>query len=435
MLLFLLNPGRQSRHYMLGLFRAAERLCLPHIAVELGPLWDRVAAASDKRAALQAIQIELARLVATHKVTHALGYVYNGTFDIGLVSQPSGLGRGLFPSLGVRQVLLWTDHPEWASGGIALRPPLVDILRDPLMTHIVKSDAAAAEAREVLRWPQVISMPMAEDYESLQPAQGIEPIHDVVAILGDGRGVSPAITGFLEEEDPNPAVIDDVMRPDAIARFAAAHPHESSIASAWLDAKRAEPSRSFWSLARTLDSTHATTLSRLRATPEHWYSAVQSLRVMVEWRRYFWLAWLARRVNVGVYGSSTQDLGIPQTVGAADWVPYDQQPAVYARGRVALNTNAAHDEEGMTHKPFQIAASGVPLVHHDTRGLSECFDVGREILTFRRGPELLDAVRTLLGDAAVRASLGGAFRSRALRDHTWEARLTAMLRPIHAATA
>jgi hypothetical protein len=426
-ILFLVNPGRQSRHYILGLIRAAERTGLPHITIELGRIWDCLSGASDKRAALQSIHVELARLVATHRVTHALGYVYNGTFDIGLVSRPGQVGRALFPSLGVRHILLWTDHPEWASEGVSLRPPLLEILRDPMMVHIVKSEAAAAEAREVLGWPNITSMPMAEDYDSFRPVRGVEPVHDAVAILGDARGIPPAIARFLDEDDPDPAAIDDVMRGEAVARFAATHADARATAEAWLDVKRAEPLRSFWWHSRSLDGSHAGALSGLRGNPEVWYNAISSLRVMVEWRRYFWPAWLARRMNVGVYGSNASGLGIRQEAGAAEWVAYEQQSAVYARGRVAINTNAAHDEEGLTHKPFQIAASGVAMVHHRTRGLEACFD-NDEVATFGSGRELLEKVKQLAGDERLRRRLAEAARERAVREHTWEERLTRLIR-------
>ena len=174
-------------------------------------------------------------------------------------------------------------------------------------------------------------------------------------------------------------------------------------------------------------SSLSSSLNFLRAEPVRWYTAIASLRLMVHWRRNFWPAWLARRVNVGSYGSPAHDPAFNQAPDAAQWVPYDQQSAVYARGSLALNINAAHDEEGLTHKPFQIAAAHAPCIHHDSQGLSDWFTPGEEILTFRRGPELLDSVRTLLGSAPLRAQLADSLRSRALQDHTWDLRLQQML--------
>ena len=120
-------------------------------------------------------------------------------------------------------------------------------------------------------------------------------------------------------------------------------------------------------------------------------------------------------------------MNIPQHPEAADWIPYDQQPAIYARGKLALNTNAAHDGEGLTHKPFQIAASKVPMIHHHTRGLSDCFTRNQEVLTFTRGPELLDQVRSLSESPSRRAFLAEAAHARARQDHTWDQRLQGLL--------
>ena len=98
---------------------------------------------------------------------------------------------------------------------------------------------------------------------------------------------------------------------------------------------------------------------------------------MVGWRRNFWLAWLGRRVNLGLYGSPAAPMGLPQTAEAAGWVGYEQQAAVYAHSGQSRSTSTRPaDEEGLTHKPFQIAASGVACIHHASAGLESCFTPG-----------------------------------------------------------
>jgi spore maturation protein CgeB len=88
--------------------------------------------------------------------------------------------------------------------------------------------------------------------------------------------------------------------------------------------------------------------------------------------------------------------------------------------------NAGHDEEGVTHKPFQIAASGSVLVHHATSELEEYLESGRECLLFSRGPELLGHVRAC-GDDAFRRAMADAGLARCTRDHTWASRVASML--------
>jgi hypothetical protein len=421
----LLNPGRQSRHYLLGLAAAARRAALPCLTLELGPIWER-ASATDGRQALEAIRAQIARLARTHRITHTLGYVFNGTHDLGL---SAGNTRTLWDDLGVRHLLLWTDHPEWATQGCALDDPLRSLLGAPSRVHVLKSTSAAHEAGAALGWPNTLPLDMAEDYDSVRPVDE-PPIHDAVAIVGDAAAPHPVTLPYLTLDDPDPAEIDAAMRPHAERTWhkVVGHDHDPLLAS-WLDRKQAAPETSFWNLSRTLDN-HAQSLAWLSADPRRWYSAVQALRRMVAWRRNFWLAWLGRRADLGLYGSASAPLGIPQTAEAANWVPYNQQASIYARGRVAININAAHDEEGLTHKPFQIAASAVPCIHHAVAGLDACFQPGHEVVTFRRGPELLHAVRSFADDR--RRSMGEAMRARAMTSHTWEVRLGAMLAPGHA---
>lgn len=421
-LLFLLNPGRQSRHYILGLVHAALRLQIPHTTLELDQVWQRVQSAPDKPAAIRDIQTQIARLVKTKSITHALGYVHNGVFDFGTVKDHEGKPRSLLTALGVRHILLWTDHPEWSADGLALKPPILDLLRDDRMHHILKSTSAAAEATAILNWPNISALPMAEDYEALPPipAAARNPTHDIILIRGDAAPIPPILQPYLDHSDPDPAELDHLLRPAALDKFASHFPDHLDLARQWLDAKIAAPDRSFFSSLLTPLSSLPSALR----SPTPYYTALASLRIALHWRRNFWPAWLARRVNVGSYGSPAHDPAFNQSPEQAQWVAYDQQPAIYARGQIALNINAAHDEEGLTHKPFQIAASHLPCIHHHTRDLESCFP---SLPSFRRGPELLNHVRTLLENPQLRAQLADQIRTQALTHHTWDHRLTQIL--------
>jgi hypothetical protein len=443
-LLILINPGRQSRHYMLALERAAARLGLGYISTELAPIWQHLDKAPDRPAAEAGVHDQLRAIIRQHRLTHVLGYAFNGTGDIGLVphaaptepTSPAGTpSHCLFASEGLTHLMLWTDHPEWCEGGRVLEPRPSSLLNHPNHVHFVKSHAAADELAHVAGWANVHPLAMAEDYDDLRPHSGAAPIHDVVAIVGDiGRVPDPA-RAHLENDDPDPIEIDRAMIPAALEAFESALAEActgevrltpcAALAAAWLDARVDRPLDSFWRISRDLVD-HAEALRWLEADPVRWYAAVRALRRMVAWRRNFALAWLASRLNLGLYGSSAQPLRAPAR-GDASWVAYARQPEVYARGRIVLNTNAAHDEEGLTHKPFQIAACGVPCLHHDVRELSDCFDPESEIGVFRRPAELLDAARALIGDEPRRAALADAMRFRAQRDHRWEHRLIRML--------
>ncbi len=434
-ILFFQNPGRQSRHYLLGLIRAARDLGLTHAVFDLGPAWHAVqtagANADDAKASVAASIRKAAHAI---RATHTLGYIANGIAECGLTTDSAGRACSTLAAEGVTHMLLWTDHPNWVAGGQYLQPQARELLAHTSCVHVVKSRAAAGEIAEVFRWSRVHAMPMAEDYAALQPARGIQPKFDVVAILGYAHKVPAVLTPFLTQDDPEPRAMDVAMQPAALAAWDRATAGvltdaqaRSALGEAWLDAKATDPARSFWHHTAALPAAHSDAIVRLREDPHLWYAGIHALQDMVRWRRDFWLCWLARRVSVGVFGTSAAAYGLPQRREQTAWVEYSQQSAVYAQGRLAININGMPDEEGLTHKPFQIAASGVPMVHHAVSELGDAFDDGREIVVFDRGSAMLDRVRSLLHDEAARKAMADAALARAKREHTWADRLTRML--------
>ncbi|MFA6045125.1 MAG: glycosyltransferase [Phycisphaerales bacterium] len=433
--LLLLNPGRQSRFYLLGLARAASRLGIPAFALELKPLWDQVQQANDKLAATQAVGRELAKLCERERLTHVLGYGYNGV-ELGRVFGPGV--EPLFASLGLQHLMLWTDHPNWMMNGIAMGAQMAGLLAHPRHVHFLKSDIAAAEAKGVLGWPNVFGLAMAEDYELVRPAADVLPTHDVVGIIGSAGAVCAEAARFLDDGDPDAGAIDAALAPAALSEMDAAMKGLAGWADArdqalaWgervLAAKRERPLDGLWRIAT---EGGVVPPPWLVADARRWYPAAAALRTSVQWRRDFWLAWLARRRTVLLCGCDARAITPDQPEWARAWVDYEQQSRVYALGGCAINTNAAHDEEGCTHKPFQIAASGVACVHHASRGLAELFHEPEEIMSFAGGTALLEAVDTA---RLRRGDFARAIRERAVRDHTWDGRLLNMLELAKAAS-
>lgn len=438
-LLVLLNPGRTSRHYLAAIARAAERLGVLAGTIDLGPIWDFMRRGGP--AAQRDATAQVRALLLKNRVTHVLGYTHNGALDFALEPDPLGGPTPVSPfvAAGARHILLWTDHPNWAVEASALRPQVARLLAHPMHTHWVKSPAAADELRAVAGWPNVVGLPMGEDYESLRaaPARGGEPLHDAVVILSDAAAPPAETLPFLKHDDPDPADIMRAMRPGALLAWRAffqAHAADAApiaalerLADAWIEAKSRRPLVSFFRLAADLESAHAEALTWLQEDSRRWYAATRALNALTAWRRNFWIEWLGRHAALGVYGCDASPLGIAQPPDARAWIEYERQPEIYARGACALTINAPHDEEGLTHKPFQIAASAVPCVHHATIGLDACFEPGAEVFPFERGPALLDAVRAFASDPARRRAAGESLRARAAADHSWDARLTRLL--------
>jgi hypothetical protein len=384
--LFLLCPGVQARMYLIGLIHGAKARGIPHGVVELGPLWDHMAQTADKAAAAREIEHELTRLIRAERFTHALGYGYNGV-ELGRLHSPTSTCRPLLPDLGVRHIMLWTDHPNWMSRGIALHPVMRRVLSDPGHSHFLKSHAAAAEARRVLAWPNVHEVAMGEAYDLLPPVEAPEPLYDAIVISGSIHPVPATAAAWLAEDDPNPAEIDAAMSEEVEARVLRIPGWEDSRGAirAILAEKRRRPDHAIASHAMEQTGPVRPEIDRLMADPARWYAGLAELQRLSGWRRDFWIAWLARRTRVAVLGGDASCLGIEQEASHREWVPYADQPRAYALGACAVTINAGHDEEGCTHKPFQIAASGVACVHHATRGLEDQFESGREVGVFWSG--------------------------------------------------
>ncbi len=437
-LLVLVNPGRLSRNYMLGIANAAQSIGLPHLALDLEPLWLRLGFPGPVDPATRALcHRDIAALVTRHRITHVISYAFNGINDIGLTRRADTSFGPLFASLGIRHIMLWTDHPNWCTGGLALRPEFVQHLGHPLHTHIVKSASAAAEVRAVLGWPNVHHMPMAEDYDLLQPARDIEPLHDIVAITGYCLTLPDVAVQMLDSPDPDLHAIDrDVAQRirAKLSKVLAADPcPEAALAGHLLarvmDARLASPNTPVWTILQTARSTpdDETALRWMRSQPQRWYTLTDTIRRSSDWRRSFWLAWLARRYNLGIYGHASASIGVAQPDGAEAWVDYASQPAVYSRGRIAFTCNSGVDEEGPTHKVFQIAGSGAACLHHNTPGLDELFEPAREIELFDDGPSLQAATERLLSDPGHRHRVAEAGLQRARRSHNWGNRLSCMI--------
>ncbi len=417
---------------MLGMLQACESLGLRPGSIEVGPIMAQLARSTDPVSTIKSIHARLRLLAEAGNFTDVLSYANAGGIELGKWTTPSGPGT-IWTALGLNHHILWTDHPEWATNATALMPGAREIYAHPRITHSLKSDPAAGEASAVLGWQGLYANPVAEDYNMLTPEPGARPRHDVVAVLGSVAKLPEELKEYLNKPDPDPIELDHAMIPrtlEAWERFITDAPNPDTLrrfARTILELHAEKPQVTLWQHTQTLKSEYASEIDWLQGDPQRWYIAVGKLRHQSAWRRSFWLAWLARRVDLGIYGCDASPLDIDQPDDARLWVKYQNQSRVYAYGRCAININQSHDEAGVTHKPFQIIASGVPLVHHATAGLEDLFKPGSEVLAFARGPELLHRIDSVCADNTLGPELARAALERAKADHSWADRVKTML--------
>lgn len=424
--LFLLNGGDFTRHYLLGMLAAATEMGIRCHAVELDPVWEKI------QSSVRPQGDEIAELIRSQNVKLVIGSSLNGSWEWPVEEGEGGRIVSFFERLGVPHLMWWTDHPHWANEKIGLRPDFQSLLSVANNCHFVKSEVAAAELNEVLGWRNCHGLPVAEVPEFLEPAKCATPEFDLVAIVGSPPRLDPAILHFLEQDDPNPNDIVRTLASGVVGKLrniwrqhAPEGLHESlnRFADRWVEARCEHRRKASYHLFKQLEREHQDATQWLRANPRVYFHASEALWDLGHWERAFTLVYLTRFFRVGVFGMDWSSVGL----GGSGRVWHAEQPQVYARGRVAINISQGNDEEGVSHKPFQIAACRVAMMHNEVRGLSDCFEPGREVAVFDSPHEARERLAELLADPAKREAMATAARERVCREHTWKQRLPGIL--------
>jgi spore maturation protein CgeB len=125
----------------------------------------------------------------------------------------------------------------------------------------------------------------------------------------------------------------------------------------------------------------------------------------------------------------------PEVCGGV--LPDDELPAVYSRAKIALgfssvgNTHATGERITQIRlRDFEAPMSGAFYMVEDMPELAEFFVPGREVVTYRTLDELVEKCVYYLEHADERERIRVAGHERALRDHTWQRRLTEAFREV-----
>ena len=309
----------------------------------------------------------------------------------------------------------------------------------------MKTDAHAAELRRILGWPNCFACPLACDPDMIRPAEPADPEFDVVAIYGGSPKLAERLKPFLDSEDPDPrdimmsyvdeirAGLDALWKSDAPESL---RPQLSALASKLLTARLNDPLTASIRHVPALTDEFPVAMRWLTINHLVYFKMTAQLYKVRSWLRHFMPAYLAKHFRVAIFGGDWTGMGcVKGQWGESGWIDQSDMPKVLAKGAVTLNLSAGYDEEGITAKPFEIAASGVAMLHNEATGLGEFFEPGKEVLTFATPRQARERVQSLLQDPAKRRSIGAAARARLERDHSWDTRLLRLLAPIGAPPA
>lgn len=128
-------------------------------------------------------------------------------------------------------------------------------------------------------------------------------------------------------------------------------------------------------------------------------------------------------IDIGIVGG-----GWPRGYPVVGKCEVKQQTHVYRRAKVALSVNNFNNVELFYSDRHLIAlASGTPLVSKYVPGLEKEFENGKHLLWYETSAQLVAAVRVLLSDEALRKKIGHNGRAEAIKNHTWNSRILALL--------
>lgn len=108
---------------------------------------------------------------------------------------------------------------------------------------------------------------------------------------------------------------------------------------------------------------------------------------------------------------------------------------VYAASRINLGCGGIGFSRSLLclkGRDFEVPMSGALYLTQNNSELAEVFEVGREILTYDDVDDCAQTIRALLADERRAAAIRAAARARCMKDHTYAARWTHVLRTLGA---
>jgi len=130
-----------------------------------------------------------------------------------------------------------------------------------------------------------------------------------------------------------------------------------------------------------------------------------------------------------------ESLGVSVTCFGKGWpngpVSTEEMPAIYSASRINLGFGGIGYSRRLVNlkgRDFEVPMSGGLYLTQDNPELHDVYDVGKEILTYRRESDCAETIRSLLADPAMAHDIRSRGLARARRDHSYVARWEKVLR-------
>jgi len=108
------------------------------------------------------------------------------------------------------------------------------------------------------------------------------------------------------------------------------------------------------------------------------------------------------------------------------FVAGEEKAVALRSAAIVLNTLHPAEIWGVNRRAFEAAGAGAFQLLHWKPGLSQLFEDGGEVVSFRTVDDLGPLIDHYLAHPEERAAIAGAGRSRAVSEHTFDSRLALM---------
>ncbi len=119
-------------------------------------------------------------------------------------------------------------------------------------------------------------------------------------------------------------------------------------------------------------------------------------------------------------------------------IPPSEYVKIFSASDINLNLHSSHERDGvdpfgdfLNPRTFELASAGAFQLMDERSLLSECFEPGKEIVTFRNAQELKEKIHYYMDHPQERREIANRARARALKDHTYQHRVKDMLSIIY----
>lgn len=151
-----------------------------------------------------------------------------------------------------------------------------------------------------------------------------------------------------------------------------------------------------------------------------------------DYRHYLTKKLLDRGVNVGMYGARLPYWADRQIKAehTGKFVTKEEKSLVFGSAMSVLNSTGMTEFSSVNCRAFEIAGTGGLQVMEYRPSIEECFEIGKEILVYKKLDELFDVLDRARKYPAEMKIIRAAGSKRALQEHTYEHRLRIILKRV-----